>query len=260
MQRYTLVKRMLIRFPWVRRFGAVVFNRLPKSVSPLAYRLARMFVFRDNAKRMPAFERAMSYFAERGLTPDYLEFGVARGTSVISAYHLSVAKGIKDMRIFAFDSFQGLPNSEGGVFESGAMSYSKDTFLTFCAKAGVPTEKICTIPGFFEDSLVHTLIAQHGFGQRPLLVHVDCDLFTSTRHVLNFLEQFLSVPTIIVFDDWYSFTTKDNPEKYGEQRAFCEWPTHQAFHSIWDSGNWNTAFLIEEIDAPPTSAPLSRAG
>jgi hypothetical protein len=209
---------------------------------------------------MPAFERAMSYFAERGLTPDYLEFGVARGTSIISAYHLSVAKGIEGMRIFAFDSFQGLPSSEGGVFEAGTMSYSKDTFLTFCAKAGVPTENISIVPGFFEESLVHPLIAEHGLGQRPLLVHVDCDLFTSTCCVLNFLEQFLSVPTIIIFDDWYTFMNKDDPENYGERRAFSEWPVHREFRSLWDSGDWNVAFLAEKIEAHSISDPLRHAG
>lgn len=50
-------------------------------------------------------------------------------------------------------------------------------------------------------------------------VHIDCDYYSSTKEVLNYIEPYLQEGTVILFDDYYCF--KGN-EQYGEQRAFNE--------------------------------------
>ena len=54
---------------------------------------------------------------------DYLEFGVFNGTSLSALYHARRASGVTDMRLFGFDSFEGLPagstQEDDGVWSGG---------------------------------------------------------------------------------------------------------------------------------------------
>ena len=53
------------------------------------------------------------------------------------------------------------------------------------------------------------------------LLHVDCDLYSSTKDVLYSLNDYIKENTIIVFDEWYY----NNNPKYNdhEQKCFYEW-------------------------------------
>ena len=50
-------------------------------------------------------------------------------------------------------------------------------------------------------------------------VHIDCDFYSSTKLVLDYIKPYLQNGTIILFDDWHTF--KGNYE-YGEKKAFEE--------------------------------------
>ncbi|HRF44076.1 MAG TPA: hypothetical protein PLD30_07515, partial [Candidatus Competibacteraceae bacterium] len=52
------------------------------------------------------------------------------------------------------------------------------------------------------------------------MVHIDCDLYESTKLALDFVASLMQEGTIIVFDDWFQF--RGNPQR-GEQKAFYEW-------------------------------------
>ena len=55
--------------------------------------------------------------------------------------------------------------------------------------------------------------------RKAAVIYIDCDLYTSTVHVLDFIQDFLQRGTIIVFDDWNCFF--GDPNK-GERKAFRE--------------------------------------
>ncbi len=109
------IAKRLVQFLGLREFGARVFMWLPLPLSATVYRFMRSATFRDNAKRTNTFEAAFE--SVDGTNADYLEFGVA-------------------LRLFAFDSFQELPNAEGDI-AVGTMAYEVSVFRRFICKAGV---------------------------------------------------------------------------------------------------------------------------
>ena len=243
--KYGLAKQVLLKFPQLREKLASSFMSLPDSLSPFAYDVSRSIVFRDNARRLPAFDAAFTEAAGSNRLGDYLEFGVARGTSLISAYKLACRDPRADqMRFHAFDSFEGLPSSEGDFVE-GDMSYGEATFLRFIQKAGVDTNRVTRTKGFFDTSLspgrADELLIEPG---RAHVVHIDCDLYTSTVPVLSFLKPLLGPGSVIVFDDWFSFEEMEKPWQHGEQKAFQEWDIRDRFDPIAVTYPWNAAFML----------------
>ncbi len=107
-----------------------------------------------------------------------LEFGVAEGTSlsIISAH----------MPTVGFDSFEGLPEA-WGPYPAG---------LRACPS---PDCDARLVTGLFAD----TLPAFDFGGVDPIgLVHVDCDLYSSTKTVLKHVGPHLRPGCYIVFDEW----------------------------------------------------------
>jgi O-methyltransferase len=170
---------------------------------------------------------AMQYVRANCIPGDYLEFGCYEGNSFISAYHFSRAQGLADMRFFAFDSFMGLPVSKGidQDPESSAQYYPGDfacdinTFRRNLRSSGVSLERVRLIEGFYGDSLTPELKATLGVRSVAVLM-VDCDLYESTKQVLDFAGEYLAHGAVLIFDDWYNF--KGDPKR-GEQKAFSEW-------------------------------------
>lgn len=178
---------------------------------------------------------------------DYFEFGVYRGKTFIDAYYwlnknfksrinLDVggenAQIMKErrsniwqnMRFFAFDSFEGLPelsieDRSSEDFSVGQYACSRSDFLRNISSKGVPIDRVETVAGFFDATCIKSTIEKYQM-KRAALIWLDADLYSSTRDVLRFVEPLLQNGTVIVFDDWFSF--KGNPSQ-GVQKAFYEW-------------------------------------
>ena len=240
--KYSMAKRFVGSVPGLRNFGARCFSYFPTSISPYIYRFMRASFFRDELKRLKTFEVCFDKLAASGDVGDYLEFGVARGASMISSHRFANRHRLDEMRFFAFDSFAGLPSDEE-QFTQGDMAYSQKDFLHFCRKAGVGLQRVTPVPGFFDATLTNEMLTKLDIMPGRHLVHVDCDLYESTVLVLRFVEPILEAGSIIVFDDWHSFDYKDNPEDWGEQRAFREWPSHEKFERLAEHPEWNCAFI-----------------
>ncbi|MEA5444410.1 class I SAM-dependent methyltransferase [Gammaproteobacteria bacterium AB-CW1] len=122
---------------------------------------------------------------EQGLV---LEFGVFHGRSIrqIAAARPGPVHG--------FDSFSGLPEAWG---REPAGSYS-----TLGELPKVP-DNVTLHAGWFDDTLPDFL-AEHP-GDSVALVHIDCDLYSSTRSVLEQLAERLVPGTVVVFDDYLGY-------------------------------------------------------
>ncbi len=243
--KYGLAKRVLNAIPGSRETLAASFTRLPDAVSPYVYEIARRTVFKDNFKRVRVFQAALTEAAKSQDLGHYLEFGVARGTSLITMYKLARNLGVAaQMQFHAFDSFEGLPDDEGH-FVVGDMAYAEPTFRQFVRKAGVPLDQVTTSPGFFDKSLSADLSGTLGIKpDMAHIVHVDCDLYVSTVPVLEFLAPLLGKGSVIIFDDWFSFDDEPDPWMHGEQRAFNEWPLRDRFDPVAMTYPWNAAFKL----------------
>lgn len=147
-----------------------------------------------------------------------LEFGVFRGTSL-----RALALAFPKRRFTGFDSFEGLPEpwrrSESSTYETGHFALK--------ALPAMPAN-VELVAGFFEDTLDAWLEANPG----PVsFVHVDPDLYSAAKFVLDRLTDRLAEGAVLVFDelaDW-----KDQGVyplwREGEWRALCEWLKEQGF-------------------------------
>ncbi len=203
----------------------------PLPFSRWAYRLARLTVKPD--KREGFFVDAFREATRGGRTGDYLEFGVFRGSSFVSAYNASGKLGLKDMRFFAFDSFQGLPGGELYNWGKGIYACSKRRFLANIRKAGVDMSRVRTIEGYYSDSLTEAARQECGI-RRAAVVHLDCDLRCSTAEALEFITDMVDEGTVLIFDNWACFDASD---EHGQRRAFRDWALAPYFEDLYDAGD-----------------------
>jgi len=122
----------------------------------------------------------------------------------------------------AFDSFEGLPEIEKidrqKIWEKGRLKTGEEDFIRIVTGAGMPKNRLTTVKGFYDESLVPEL-QKKMLPKKAAVVYVDCDLYKSTVPVLKFIVPFLQEGTVVVFDDWNCFY--GDPEK-GERKAWAE--------------------------------------
>jgi O-methyltransferase len=119
---------------------------------------------------------------------DYLEFGVYQANSF--KWWLKANKN-QNSRFYGFDTFEGLPE-QWGTYSKGDMNANlpsiDDTRHEF-------------VKGLFQETL-NSFLQSHVIGRRPLMIHMDADLFSSTLFVLSTLGKYLKKGDIILFDEF----------------------------------------------------------
>lgn len=76
---------------------------------------------------------------------------------------------------------------------------------------------------FYKGWFIDTIPVYKKCAESIALLHIDCDLYSSTIDVLYNLNDYIVPGTIIVFDEWY-YNHRDIPEnRLHEQKAFLEW-------------------------------------
>jgi len=136
---------------------------------------------------------------------DYLEFGIFNGNSIGSMYLALQATESKQVRLFGFDSFEGLPagaeNEDDGVWKKGFYSCSFDQMKECLRQREVNPDQITWVNGWYEKTL--TPAAAEKYGIKKLgIVFIDCDTYSSSKTVLQFIEPLITEPVILCFDDW----------------------------------------------------------
>ncbi|MET8761270.1 class I SAM-dependent methyltransferase [Lentzea sp. NPDC004782] len=129
-------------------------------------------------------EHALSLAPEGGLA---LEFGVYTGTTLKI---IATAREGKD--VYGFDSFEGLPENWRNGFPAGAFNVE--------GLPEVPGAEL--VVGWFDEVLPGFLRSHEG----PVtFLHVDCDLYSSTKTVLELVGPRLVEGSVIVFDEYFNF-------------------------------------------------------
>ena len=176
------------------------------------------------AHRRGALVKTFRRVRATGLSGDYFEFGLYRGSTFAHAQRTAERHlPSSGMRFFGFDSFQGLPEPTGidmatGEFGEGDFACTVEDVRAELDRRRVDWSRVHLIEGWYEDSLTDQLKAKLGT-QRVAVALVDCDLYRSTVLVLGFLESLLQEGSILLFDDWDCFGRSDH---MGERRAFRE--------------------------------------
>ena len=159
---------------------------------------------------------------------DYYEFGVYKGFSLWFATQLAQKFNRNNMRFFGFDSFQGLPklqnkdkikNTANGNFAPGCFTADIDFVKNNLKSHSAPMDKITLIKGFYKNSLRREIIEKYNMKEASIIL-IDCDIYSSTVTVLDFIMPLIQKNALILFDDW-SLTSTNS----GEQLAAKEWLT-----------------------------------
>lgn len=157
-------------------------------------RLPLLAAFADEHAAAPCFptrEAMWDYLARQTAAAiDYLEFGVHEGHSILYWAKANAAAG---SRFFGFDTFSGLP-------EDWNKDYPKGKFDTGGRTPESSDRRVTFIRGLFQDSLPTFL---ETFESRsPLVINIDCDLYSSTLFCLTRLDPFIAPGTILIFDEF----------------------------------------------------------
>jgi hypothetical protein len=209
----------------------------------------------DRLSREQFFFRAFYALTFNGIEGDYVEFGSHGGVTFYLAYRESRRFGHRG-KLWAFDSFAGLPPQQGEAdhhpkWVEGAMATSVGKFHCVCDDNGIPRDAYETVPGYYEDSLPRL---GSGPPNNIALAYVDCDLYSSTKTILDFLLPRLKHGMIIAFDDYYNYSAD---QLAGERRACLEIFTE---HPRWilepyqQIGWFGMSFIVEERALQPRTA------
>ncbi len=154
---------------------------------------------------------------------DYLEFGVFNGTSISNMYFAAKKAGLNSMRMVGFDAFEGLPaeseKEDAGVWKKGFYSCSLEQLEKCLEKKGVESNEIILVKGWYKDTLNQATVEKYKI-TNPGIVFIDCDTYSSSKSVLDFLAPLIKSPTIISLDDWRLYDLDLKGE--GEYRSFNE--------------------------------------
>ena len=119
----------------------------------------------------------------------------------------------EDKQLFLFDSWEGLPeqwimrrvgDKIGGLPKGAFGDVNMPVFHD---------ERVVMVPGWFEDTLPKEDMGTLAF------VHVDCDLYSSTKTVLAKCNEQIVPGTVILFDEFWGYQCW----REGEYKALMEW-------------------------------------
>lgn len=137
------------------------------------------------------------------------ELGVYKGSSLNC-----LASCFPDRTIYGFDSFLGLPHDWRNGFPKGTFAIDPD-------KINLRTNCIL-YPGLFDTTLPQFL---DDVSSTASLIHIDCDLYSSTHAALQHLKKRIRAGTIIIFDEFFNYPGWQNHE----YKAFQEFVIDSGF-------------------------------
>ena len=172
-----------------------------------------------------------------------VECGVFEGRSINK-----IARALPDRAVIGYDSFEGLPEK----WERPDWSMDKGHFSTRGELPEVPAN-VKLVRGWFDETLpCFAEDAEDAEEACISLLHVDCDLYSSTKTVLTQLSPFFVDGTVIVFDELLGYP---NHEKH-EILAFYEYLQDALFRPEWLARENETKeeVAVRLVSKTPTSA------
>jgi Methyltransferase domain len=139
------------------------------------------------------------------------EFGVYRGRTI------NYLSRLTDKTVHGFDSFEGLPETWRPNFEKGRFRVEGRPKV----RSNVKLYK-----GWFENSLPGFLKDNP---QRAAFLHIDCDLYSSTKTIFRLFRDRIGAGTVLVFDEFFNYPGWQQ----GEFKAFNEFVAGTGIKYKW---------------------------
>ena len=191
---------------------------------------------------------AVNYIKVAELPNVFFEFGCHSGRTYSAALLASKFFNF-ELKNYAFDSFEGLPETSknvDGIFKSGTFYTKKEDFVKIVKnRTGILLHDDQLIQGSYEKSLTDKL--KERLPKSVGFVHIDVDLYSSAITVLEFIKTFLVSGTVILFDDWYCFSAG---KQMGERKALNEFLKKYPEIELEEWKNYSTygkSFLVKKV-------------
>jgi hypothetical protein len=193
------------------------------------------------------FIKTFDFLTDNRVRGDYHEFGCHRCRTFRMALTEARRHNVDSMKFFAFDSFEGLPDSSGHnieIWQRGALSTSVENFMAMVREHGIYVDRVTPIKGFYRDSLMAAVRQRFLDNENKIaLATIDCDLYESAVPVFEFIEPLLQEGSVLYLDDLFA-GYKGSPEK-GVAKAFREFRARSRFQFVrhLDIGWWGRSYI-----------------
>lgn len=194
------------------------------------------------------FRRTFDYLTDNRLRGDYHEYGCHRCRTFRMALTEARRHNLSDMKFFAFDSFEGLPDprTETSIetWTGGALATSEQDFMNMVQEHGIYVDRVKAIRGFYSHSLTNELREKFlNSEKKAALVNIDCDLYESAVPVFDFIEPLLQEGSVLYIDDLFA-GYKGAPTK-GVAQAFLEFQRRSRWKFVrhLEVGWWGRSYI-----------------
>lgn len=154
------------------------------------------------------------------ITDQYIEFGVWKADSINF-----FSSRFPQAQFFGFDSFEGLPENWRPGFAKG--EFSLDGVLPKV------NDNVTLVPGWFNKTLP-TFIQEVEI-KPNLFLHIDCDLYSSTKDIFNNLGSKFKGNVYMLFDEYFNY-------------PFWEHHEFKAFKELIDEFGLSYEYIAINID------------
>lgn len=228
-------------------------NRPPAGYDYFSVRQRRIF---------EALTEGVYYVFNNPVPGNVAEFGTCSGFSAytiaraMTAYRKMCGERLRksgqpEKKLHLFDSFEGLPRAENetdlaspnvqtGVWGEGAYKGLTAEELAELCSGAYPAELIHVLAGWYTQTL-----AAMPAEMKYAMVHLDCDLYSSTLEVLDHLcsRDHLVDGCVIFFDDW---NCNQSSPRFGQRKAWREMVEkhHLAYSDCGDYATLGHKFIV----------------
>jgi O-methyltransferase len=155
--------------------------------------------------RLDHLQRCAEAALRDGIPGDFLEAGVWRGGAAILLRAVLKARGVTDRRVWAADSFAGLPPPNSARYPADAgldlhrfpqLAVSLETVRANFSRYDLLDDQVRFLQGWFRDTLPVAPV------ERISLLRLDGDLYESTTDALTHLYPKVSPGGFVIVDDY----------------------------------------------------------
>lgn len=163
-----------------------------------------------SALRLDMLEKIIPYIKN---CKNFSEFGVYKGDTAKKILSL-----LPDLETYLFDSFEGLPEDWDDWFKKGHFALDENQIPDFRTYNNINIYK-----GYFDKTTIDFALYLEKENKKLDFIHIDCDLYSSTKTIFENLNSFIVKDTIIHFDELVGIGTWYKDWKNGEYKALLEW-------------------------------------
>jgi hypothetical protein len=167
-------------------YDIMTFANIHAALDSGRYYSSKMLLAKNFPSNLDLLTHAVRLKPAGGLN---LEFGVASGRTI---NHIAT---LTEETVYGFDVFTGLPESWRTGFEAGR----------FATPPPSVRENVKLVEGLFEETIDTFLVKNNDQGKQIAFLHIDCDIYSSTKTIFDKLGFLIKKDTIIVFDEYFNY-------------------------------------------------------